>query len=711
MTVSSESNDVMRPMINSKCNDETEKTVVKTKVFTTNLKVFIVALSLSYFAKSLSGSYMKSTITQIERRFDISTSVVGIIDSCFEVGNLLIIAFVSYFGARLHRPKGIAAGSFVMAAGCFIMTMPHFLMGHYKYETAKIATAINESSNIAMCTSEQYQDSISEPTDSPAAIQESECEKYSGSLMWIVVLVGNLLRGMGETPIIPLGLSYIDDFAKEENCGLYIGIVQTAAVIGPLAGYMLGSLCAKLYVDIGYVDLDSLSIGLQDIRWVGAWWLGFLVVGTVHLLTAIPFLLLPKSLPKEGEESQETAKKSETPALILELNPDAKTIRPDHEATISEIIKDFFPSLKKLMGSSLYVLYLVISILKFNAFVGMVTYMPKYVEQQYGESISKVNFLIGIFNLPILAVGIFIGGLFMKYFKPNLVTAATVGFLTSLADYILTIGMFGMYCDNAQVAGITVTYEGMKQLSFNENTLISDCNFNCSCSTKTWDPVCGVDGISYISPCLAGCISSSGTAINEIFHNCSCIAALNAESGNFSAVLGQCPREEKCTTMLYAFLITSFCCCLVYSLGVIPGYMVLLRILSAELKSFGVGIHMLISRLAGGIPSPMIFGALIDTACMKWGTRTCGGHGACRMYDSTSLRFIYLGLVTALNTASHIPCVIIIILLNNQRKQTQLKSATNPEAEARLTQETMKYGHQNTYCLKIDSEVVKESRL
>lgn len=44
--------------------------------------------------------------------------------------------------------------------------------------------------------------------------------------MWIYVLLGNLLRGIGETPIQPLGITYIDDYAIEENAALYIGKIN-----------------------------------------------------------------------------------------------------------------------------------------------------------------------------------------------------------------------------------------------------------------------------------------------------------------------------------------------------------------------------------------------------------------------------------------------------------------------------------------------------
>lgn len=52
----------------------------------------------------------------------------------------------------------------------------------------------------------------------------AECEKTAASSLWIYVFLGNMIRGIGETPVMPLGLSYLDDFASEENTAFYIGM-------------------------------------------------------------------------------------------------------------------------------------------------------------------------------------------------------------------------------------------------------------------------------------------------------------------------------------------------------------------------------------------------------------------------------------------------------------------------------------------------------
>lgn len=43
----------------------------------------------------------------------------------------------------------------------------------------------------------------------------------------------------------------------------------------------------------------------------------------------------------------------------------------------------------------MYTIYLCVTIVQFNSLIGMVTYKPKYIEQHYGQSASKANFLMG----------------------------------------------------------------------------------------------------------------------------------------------------------------------------------------------------------------------------------------------------------------------------------------------------------------------------
>lgn len=57
---------------------------------------------------------------------------------------------------------------------------------------------------------------------------------------------------------------------------------------------------------------DHITITPKDPQWVGAWWLGYLIAGSVSLLAAVPFWYLPKSLPRprSREDSNSSSEKS-----------------------------------------------------------------------------------------------------------------------------------------------------------------------------------------------------------------------------------------------------------------------------------------------------------------------------------------------------------------------------------------------------------------
>ncbi|XP_075883265.1 solute carrier organic anion transporter family member 1C1-like [Nelusetta ayraudi] len=635
-----------------------------------NLKMFLASLSFAYFAKALSGSYMKSTITQLERRFDIPSYLIGVIDGSFEIGNLLVIAFVSYFGAKLHRPKIIALGCLLMSFGTFLMAMPHFVIGRYRIETS-LQPSVNSTINSSPCP---------ENSDLPGSTlpPPRDCERESSVSMWIYVLMGNILRGVGETPVQPLGISYIDDYAQSENSALFIGFVQTVSVIGPIFGYLLGALCAKIYVDFGYVDMDTVAINPDDARWVGAWWLGYIVAGIITLMSAVPFWFLPKSLPVPVEKHDSGCSVEHIRFIQDSPNMEHK-FRQEELPNLRLMAREFAPTLRSLFGNPVYVIYLCITILQFNSLIGMVTYKPKYIEQHYGQSASKANLLMGMINIPAVALGMFSGGVVMKKYKLGIMGAAKFAFATSLLGYFLSLLFLAMGCENSKVAGITVSYAGEEVLSYSEPSLYSDCNLGCSCSSRDWDPVCGDNGITYVSPCLAGCVSSTGSGKNTVFGDCRCVA--EGAPVNLTARPGQCPRGGSCDRVFSYFMALSVLSSFIISLGGTPGFMLLVRCIKPELKSLALGMHTLATRTLAGIPAPIYFGAIIDTTCLKWSRRTCEGRGACRIYDTSAYRTVYLGLTLGLRTLSLLLCVSGFALLRRHVRRGEDSAVADGGAE------------------------------
>ncbi|CAN8212791.1 unnamed protein product [Coccothraustes coccothraustes] len=642
------------------------------------LKVFLAALSFSYFSKALCGTIMKSSITQIERRFDLTSSVAGFVDGSFELGNLLVIAFVSYFGAKLHRPKVIAVGSFAMALGCFLSAMPHFFMGYYKYETAS-HTAASASLNSSTNPCSLHQD----VNDTVLEVSRAGCEKEPSSYMWIYILLGNMLRGIGETPITPLGISYLDDFAKEENVPVYVACLHTIAMMGPMFGFLLGSLCAKLYVDIGFVDPGSITITPQDSRWVGAWWLGFLIGGAASFLSAIPFCFLPKSL-----EKPEGAKKDKASHGLLENAAYSAVIMPciSQCQLICPFLADFYISLKKVLGNRMYFTFLCCSLLQFSSFIGFVTYKPKYMEQQYGQSTSKSNFLIGITSLPPVGLGIFLGGLIMKKYKMGIITATKFSFVMSFLSYAISLLHFFVGCDNHMVAGMTVSYEGYPT-PYHNNSLFSECNSHCKCASNVWDPVCGANGITYVSACLAGCDTTVGHGKDTVFHNCRCLEFSSSWTGNNSATLGQCPKSDDCSRNFIYYTVIQVIGGFFYALGATPSYILVFRCVQPELKALAVGLFTLVMRMLAGIPAPVYFGAAIDRTCLKWGSTSCGKRGACRLYDSNANRYVYLGLGALLRGPSFLVAIIFYTLIKKHFQNKNSRPLENGQEDAATNKE------------------------
>ncbi|CAG5851643.1 unnamed protein product [Menidia menidia] len=150
-----------------------------------------------------------SVLTTLERRFNLQSADVGVIASSFEIGNLALILFVSYFGAKAHRPRLIGCGGIVMALGALLSALPEFLTHQYEYEAGDSWHA------------EDGRDICSNKTRSENRDSGFNCGNRANTNMMYLLLIGaQVLLGIGATPVQPLGVSYIDDHGKTA-CGSF----------------------------------------------------------------------------------------------------------------------------------------------------------------------------------------------------------------------------------------------------------------------------------------------------------------------------------------------------------------------------------------------------------------------------------------------------------------------------------------------------------
>lgn len=151
-----------------------------------------------------------SVLTTLERRFNLQSADVGVIASSFEIGNLALILFVSYFGARAHRPRLIGCGGIVMALGALLSALPEFLTKQYEYKSTEVW---RKEPGRDLCSNVSRRD-----------VDDGLCSNKANTNMMYLLLIGaQMLLGIGATPVQPLGVSYIDDHVRKKDSSLYIG--------------------------------------------------------------------------------------------------------------------------------------------------------------------------------------------------------------------------------------------------------------------------------------------------------------------------------------------------------------------------------------------------------------------------------------------------------------------------------------------------------
>ncbi|NWV86582.1 SO2B1 protein, partial [Dasyornis broadbenti] len=555
---------------------------------------FVFCHGLLQLSQLLVSGYLKSSISTIERRYGLSSQTSGLLASFNEVGNTLLIVFISYCGSRVHRPRLIGCGAILVSLAGFLMALPHFITGPYEYDQS-VASTFSNTTDLCQPGAPGAWANLSDASCTPHASRENH-------EVLLVMFMAQALLGIGGVPIQPFGISYIDDFASERNSPLYLGILFSVTVIGPGVAFMLGSAMLRFYVDIDKVGAAEVQLTPKDPRWVGAWWLGFLVAASLVALSALPYFFFPREMPKEVGELLRTRTPLSFPVVLL-----------------------------RNLRHPVYLL-VVLAQVNISAMVaGLATFMGKFLERQFSLTASLANMIIGAVNIPGAMVGIVVGGAIMKRFQMSLRQCSAMCVLGMLLCLLLAFPLLFLGCPTQKVAGVT----HWDSSGFAHHNM--ECNQQCRCPEKAFNPICGSNGVEYTSPCAAGCRNvSSGTNSSVLsYTSCSCIPAQG------SATPGTC--SSGCSRLFLPFVVLSCLAGILASTSHTPSFMLILRSIQPEDKSFAVGIQFMLLRVLAWMPGPVLYGSAIDTTCILW-ERRCDRRAACRYYDNSLFRQRYLGL-------------------------------------------------------------------
>lgn len=634
-----------------------------------SIKFFVLCHSILQLAQLMISGYLKSSISTVEKRFGLSSQTSGLLAAFNEVGSVSLILFVSYFGSRVHRPRMIGCGAILVALAGLLMALPHFISEPYRYDNSPEDRSQDTEASLCLPT-----------TVAPASVPSNDsCSSRTEAkhlTMVGIMFTAQTLLGIGGVPIQPFGISYIDDFAHHSNSPLYIGILFAVTTVGPGMAYGLGSLMLRLYVDIDRMPEGGITLTPKDPRWVGAWWLGFLVSAGLVVLAASPYFFFPREMPKEKHELHLRRKVLTGTASIVSKDEELASqheplkketglpqIAPD--LTVVQFIKVFPSVLLRMLRHPIFLLVVLSQVCTSSMVAGMATFLPKFLERQFSVTASFANLLLGTLAIPLAIVGIVLGGVLVKRLHLSPMQCSVLCLLGSLLCMVLSLPLFFIGCPTHQIAGITQDLGAQT-----EPSLFPGCSEPCSCQSDDFNPVCDTSThVEYITPCHAGCtghVVQEALGKSQVFYtNCSCVA------GGGTVPAGSC--ESACSHLVMPFILLTSLGAMVASITHTPSFMLILRGVKKEDKILAVGMQFMLLRVLAWMPSPVIHGSAIDTTCVHWAL-SCGRRAVCRYYDHDLLRTRFIGLQFFFKSGSLVCFALVMAILRQQNKEASVKA-------------------------------------
>lgn len=554
------------------------------------------------------------TLSPIQRRFQLSSSEMGMVASIYDIANVVLVLPVTFLCARQSKSLITGLSFTILGLGGIVYSLPHFLDDDY---TSTLDISTSDGNGTCHDSSQQC--------DAIAGINQNQF--YYGFF-----LAGQALNGIGAAALWTLGTVYIDENLGQKGAPIAIGIFEGTGVLGPAVGFLLGGGLLSTWVDGSANQPDGLDP--SNALWVGNWWAGFLIGGVLGLLIGILIAGLPSTLKDSSEKQNQR---------VNEFQAGQMKKVTDETGSHGDFYRSFW-----MLCKNIPFMFLIFTGGFEAGFVSNIsTYGTKYIEEVYSLDAGTAAIAIGAVAVLAGAVGQTVGGVWIGKTNPSVKKQLLFGTCSLFLSLIFSFLVF-YHCDETPFAGATIKYETIfgrpGEVDYTDDDInLSDfsmANMNhtcltgqvCPCSLEIFDPVC-VNGVSFFSPCHAGCDATNLTEITD----CSCLP--NEPAPEVTA--GACPNRKKCH--FGVFLACEFVVLFFTFINGVPATNSILRMVPPQLRSQAMGMNILMLRLIGSIPGPIIGGKLIDLSCVLW-QQSCGSNGSCRLYNKESLMYNWLGI-------------------------------------------------------------------
>eukprot|EP00092_Neocalanus_flemingeri_P019109 GFUD01020699.1.p1 GENE.GFUD01020699.1~~GFUD01020699.1.p1 ORF type:complete len:655 (+),score=122.20 GFUD01020699.1:219-2183(+) len=599
-------------------------------------ETYILLYSILGAILGMGNSYLSVVLSTIEKQFGIRSQEVAWIFSGNEISQVCFILVIPFLSKIKKRPLWTSVALLLSALGYFLCAIPYLLKDKQHYEGGwNLQTKQAED----ICGGNVTEDTLNH-------LDVEYVRDWTGIGL---IFSGFFITGIGSSFFTSFGIPYIDDNVSKENSPLALSFVMASKMLGPTFGAILGGEALKIYVVPG--KGEGLEEG--DHEWLGAWWIGFVVMSALIACFA-PFLsLFPERL--SSEETKDAKKK--------------EVSKEDDIESPKEYILNTIKCFKRLLKNKVYVFNALSTISLIFGLSSFATFGPKYFEYHFRQNASKSGSLSGVSRSLGAGIGIIMSGFLIRKYKFKARTLATWNLIIGGVLMVGFVVAYNLSCPKLEIYGGAGT--------------VLPCQENCGCMESSFQPTCSLDGTTlFISPCHAGCTTQNKEVhekdgkkkLISFYSDCSCIKEASITqnsthalpwwkednlpsplSGGVSdpingAVGGFCPVD--CSGKFYFLVGLLMAMGLLVASSKVGTQLLTLRSVEPEDKSASMILMISVLSLFVLLPSPVIVGSLMDNICTVWGIQ--GGQTTqCLLYDTDLMRttlITFIGVCIVIST-------------------------------------------------------------